>query len=193
MRMHTIAAFPSVTSLYFRPYPPACGRCRQAIKSVESLANRLQAHELDQLGPIFAFIVWCAARSLVILWTAGYENAYEPTPPDLVSLLGVLRQMSTRWQCAQRSADTVQFILDTKNEPDGRAGLRIFNDTRRTVYGLQNRLGTLVAAHNATNELGSLFDFLDMPILDASGFPVFPPMIGNELGTFAPEIDGQWM
>lgn len=193
VRMHTIAAFPSTTSPYFRPYPSSCGRCRQSIMSVESLATRLEAHELEQMGPIFAFIVWCAARSLIILWTAGYENTYGSTPAGLISLLGVLRQISTWWQCARRYADTIQFILDTKNKPDGTAGLKIFNDTRRTVYGLHNRLGTLVAAHNAAIELGSLCDFLDVPVPEEGGFSIFPLTIGNELGALDAEFDGEWM
>lgn len=160
--------------------------------SIESLAARLQPDEIEQMGPIFAFIVWCAARGLVILWTAGYENTYGSTPIGLVSLLGVLRQSSTRWQCAQRYADTIQFILDTKNKPDGSAGLNIFNDTRRTVYGLHNRLGALIAAHNAKTELGSLCEFLDFPIPDEGCFPVFPVMIGNEHGNFEADLNGEW-
>ncbi|OQU98783.1 Fungal specific transcription factor domain-containing protein [Cladophialophora immunda] len=194
MRMHAIAAFPPTTSPYFRPYPSSCGRCRQAIRSLQSLASGLQPHETDQLGPIFAFIVWCAARALVILWTAGYENTYGSTPPDLLSLLALLRQMSHRWQCAQHYADTIQFVLDTKNNPDGRTGLNIFNDTRHTVYGLRQRLGNLIAAHNTTHQLGPLFEFLGMPTLEDGGFPGLQPIGADEIGFGAlmPSMDNEW-
>lgn len=194
MRMHIIAAFPPNTSPYFRPHRSACGRSRQAIRSFESLASGLRPHELDQLGPIFAFIVWCAARALVILWTAGYENTYATTPADLVSLLDVLRQMSRRWQCAQQYADTIQFVLDTKNKPDGFTGLDIFNDTRRTAYGLRKRLGGLVSAHNTNHQLGPLFEFLGMPTLEDGGYSGFPPIMGNDFGLSAlvPDVDNGW-
>ncbi|KAK7896933.1 hypothetical protein LTR67_004821 [Exophiala xenobiotica] len=194
MRMHAIAAFPPTTSPFFRPYPSACGRCRQAIRSFGSLASSLQAHEIAQLGPIFAFIVWCAARALVILWTAGYENTYGSTPPDLVSLLDILRQMSRRWQCAQHYADTIQFVLDTKNNQDGLAGLDIFNDTRRTVYGLRQRLGNLIAAHNTTHQLGPLFEFLGMPMLEDGGFGEFQQSMGDDFGfgPLMPDGANEW-
>lgn len=186
--MYTVAAFPSTTSPYLKPSSSARGRCRQAIRDVASLASPLQPHELDQLGPIFAFVVWVAARSLIIMWTTGYENTYGALPSDLEPLLTSLRQMATRWPCAQRYADTIQLILDTKNSPGGPMGLDIFNDTRRTAYGLQNRLGTL-AGPRTTDVYSQSFDFLDMPILDLSDMAV--PRIG--MGNFQSELDGEWL
>lgn len=90
--------------------------------------------------------------------------------------------MSRRWQCAQHYADTIQFVLDTKNKPDGLAGLDIFNDTRRTVYGLRQRLGSLIAAHNTTHQLGPLFEFLGMPMLEDGGFGEFQQPLGDDFG-----------
>lgn len=186
--MYTVAAFPSTTSPYLKPSSSARGRCRQAIRDVASLTSPLQPHELDQLGPIFAFVVWVAARSLIIMWTTGYENTYGSLPTDLEPLLSGLRQMATRWPCAQRYADTIQLILDTKNSPGGPMGLDIFNDTRRTAYGLQNRLGTL-AGPRAADLYSQSFDFLDMPILDLGDMTV--PRVG--IGIFPSELDGEWL
>lgn len=135
---------------------------------------------------MFAFVVWVAARSMIILWTTGFENTYGSMPSDLESLLGTLRQMSTWWPCAQRYSEIIQLILDTKNNPGGPTGLDIFNDTRRTAYGLQNRLGML-AGHRATDVYAHSFDFLDMPILDAGNLS--PPRVG----TFGADLDGDWL
>ncbi|KIW93894.1 uncharacterized protein Z519_05209 [Cladophialophora bantiana CBS 173.52] len=187
IRMYTVAAFPSTTSPYLRPSASARGRCRQAIRTVASLASSLQTPELDRLHPMFAFVVWVATRSLIILWTTGYENAYGSTPTDLEPLLNVLRHMATRWLCAQRYADIIQLILDTKNNPGGPTGLEIFNDTRRTSYGLQNLLGTLVV-HRVPEAFPNSFDFLDISLLDVGELSV--PRLG---GVFGAENDGEWL
>ncbi|OAG38433.1 hypothetical protein AYO21_07416 [Fonsecaea monophora] len=186
IRMHTVAAFPSATSTYLRPSPSARGRCRQCIGRVVSLAKSLQPQELDQLNPMFAFVVWVAARSLIILWTTGYETTYETIPTDLDPLVNVLRQMGFRWPCAQRYADIIQLILDTKNDPNGSAGIGIFNDTRRTSYGLQTLLGSLIAP--PTQEaFPNSFDFLDM------SFPDFSDVGTSRMGFLRPENDGDWL
>ena len=122
----------------------------------------------------------------MILWTTGYENTYGSIPTDLESLLSVLGQMSGRWKCAQRYSDIIQFILDTKNKPDGTPGLNIFNDTRRTAYGLQERLGTQ-AVHRAIKDLDWL-DFSDLPL------PVFDDSdLSTQMGVFASEADNEWL
>lgn len=175
--MYTVAAFPSTSSPYLRPSPSARARCRQAVREIASLASSVQPHELYQLGPMFAFVVWVAARSLIILWTTGHENTYGSMPTDLEPLLSTLRQLSITWPCSQRYANLIQLILDTKNNPGGPTGLEIFNDTRRTAYGLQNRLG-LLAGHQVPE-----YDFLDMPVLE----------IGELTNTFVTDIEGEWL
>lgn len=108
--MYTVAASPSTKSLYLRPSSAAPTRCRQAIRDVTLLTVRLQPHELNRLGPTFAFIVWVAARSLIILWTKSYDNSYGLVPTDLESLMGALQQLSARWPCAQRYREIIQLI-----------------------------------------------------------------------------------
>jgi hypothetical protein len=190
--MYTVAAFPSATSNYLRPSSAARSRCRQSIKSVVTLATSLQPQELDRLSPMFAFVVWVAARSLIILWTTGYEaTGYDSTmPSDLEPLLIVLRQMATRWPCAQRYADIIQLILDTKNNPDGPTGIDIFNDTRRTSYGLQTLLGTQIGPR-AQEAFPNSFDFLDMALPD---FGDFMGGSSSRMGNiFGLENDGDWL
>ncbi|KAK5039178.1 hypothetical protein LTR13_003434 [Exophiala sideris] len=186
IRMYTVAAFPSTTSNYLRPSSSARGRCRQSIRAVVSLARSLQPQELDQLNPMFAFVVWVAARSLIILWTTGYETTYESVPADLEPLLNILRQMAIRWPCAQRYTDIIQLILDTKNNPDGPTGMDIFNDTRRTSYGLQSLLGTLIPPRTQ-EAFPNSFDFLDMALPDFSDFNT------SRLDFFGAENDGDWL
>ncbi|KAJ8129010.1 hypothetical protein O1611_g4622 [Lasiodiplodia mahajangana] len=169
IRMYTVAAFPSTTSPYMKPSSSGRGRCRDSVKKVVSLVTSIQPHELEQLGPMFAFVVWVASRSLVILWTSGYETTYETMPTDLKPMMWTLRQMAMHWPCAQRYVDIIQLILDTKYNPGGPTGLEIFNDTRRTAYGLQNRLGKL-AGNRVNQALVTSFDFLDIPLPDAGEF-----------------------
>ncbi|KAL6812035.1 fungal-specific transcription factor domain-containing protein [Trichoderma sp. SZMC 28015] len=181
IRMYTVAAFPSTSSPYLRPSPSARARCRQAVRDIASLASSVPLQKLEQLGPLFAFVVWVAARSLIILWTTGHENTYGSMPTDLEPLLSSLRQLSIPWPCSQRYINLIQLILDTKNNPGGPTGLEIFNDTRRTAYGLQNRLSTL--ADPQVPE----FDFLDMPLLDMN------EMSAPWSSTFVADVDGEWL
>lgn len=134
-----------------------------------------------------AFVIWVAARSLIILWTTGYENTYGQVPPDLEALLNVLRQLGVWWRCAQRYVDMIQLILDTRNNPGGPTGLQIFNDTRRTAYGLQQSLGSLTGPSILSGQSLHSFDFLDMPILDTNGFS--PSMLMG----FGAGVDGEWL
>jgi hypothetical protein len=103
--------------------------------------------------------------------------------------------MSRRWQCAQQYVDTIQFVLDTKNKPNGPAGLDIFNDTKRTAFGVRQRLGNLIAAHKDTHQLGPLFEFLGMPMLEDGGFSGFQPTMGDDFGfgSLMPDVDSEWM
>jgi hypothetical protein len=73
--------------------------------------------------------------------------------------------------------------LDTKNNPGGPTGLEIFNDTRRTVYGLQNRLGMLAGRRVAEVYSHSL-DFLDMDLED---------LTSPWGATFGLEMDSEWL
>ncbi|KAH8819286.1 fungal-specific transcription factor domain-containing protein [Xylogone sp. PMI_703] len=186
IRMYTVAAFPSTTSPYLPPSSSARGRCRRAVREVASLTASLQPREISQLGPMFAFVVWVAARSMVILWTTGYENSYGSTPKDLETLMTGLQQLALCWPCAQRYINIIQLILDTKNNPGGPTGLDIFNDTRRTAYGLQSRLGT-VPGHPITEIYSHPFDFLDVSSFDISDLTT------PWGGTFGSEIESDWL
>ncbi|KAJ3544871.1 hypothetical protein NM208_g2801 [Fusarium decemcellulare] len=169
IRMYTVAAFPSTASPYLRPSSSARGRCRQAVRSVACLAASLEPLQVTQLGPMFAFIVWVAARSLVIIWTSGYETTYGSMPPsDLDSLLAALRHSA--------------------NNPGGPTGLDIFNDTRRTAYGLQSRLGTLAGLRGAVDMFSNSDDFLD-GFAELIDLPASQPGFGS----FEPGLDGDWL
>lgn len=177
IRMYTVAMLPSTSSPYLRPSASARGHCRKAIRHVASLTQSVQAHEVSPLGPMFAFSVWVAARSLIILWTTGYETTNGEMPADLEALLCALHRSAVHWSCAQRYVDIIQLILDTRNDPGGPTGLDIFNDTRRTSYGLQNSLGTL-AGFRAMQAFTELDDFLDAPFLEAE---------------YRADFDGEWL
>jgi hypothetical protein len=102
---------------------------------------------------------------ILILWTTGYEKSYDSVPADLDIPLSALRRFSIRWPCAQRYNDIIQLVLDTKNNASGPTILDIFNDTRRTAHGLQDRLGPIYS-HLFTEFCPQSFDFLDVPSLN---------------------------
>ncbi|GAD96499.1 hypothetical protein FG09884.1 [Paecilomyces variotii No. 5] len=186
IRLYTVAAFPSTTSPYLRPSVAARGRCRQVISEITSLVKNLKTSDLDRLGPMFAFVVWVASRSLIILWTTGYEAAKELLPPDLEILLNILRQLSMRWPCAQKYTEIIQLVLERKDSSGGATILDIFNDTRRTSYGLQNRLKP-ASAPSLTDFSPHSFDFLDVPGLDMD---LTAPWDGPNLST---ALGGDWL
>jgi hypothetical protein len=103
-------------------------------------------------------------------------------PADLEPLLNALRQLATRWPCAQRYIDIIQVILDSKNYPGGPTGLDIFNDTGRTVYALQNRLGNLTG-NRMTEMYPYSLDFLDVSVND----------FNHPWNSFDSEISSEWL
>jgi hypothetical protein len=127
-----------------------------------SLTRPLQANDLGRLGPVFAFVLWVAARSLVIMWATGSTNVHAPSDDDMKTLMSALQLSALRWPCAKRFFDLLQLALDNEGSPGGPQNLDIFIDTRRTAYGLEKRLGGL-----ASRQLPDLFaqpwDFLDLP------------------------------
>lgn len=138
------------------------------------------------MGPIFAFVIWVAARSLIILWTTEDDTAYNSAPTDLEPLLHVLKHLASKWPCSQRYFDFVQLILDTKNDPNGPTGLDIFSDTRRTAYGLHHGLGAL-ANRRATELFLQTDDFLEMPLLDISD------LMMSQVGNGMADLDAEWL
>jgi hypothetical protein len=160
--MHSIAAFPPLTSTHFMGSSTAARRCQQAVEKMVALFNRLNDETLDQLGPICSFLVWIASRNRIILWTNAEQISLSPVvPQELHDLIDVLRRMATRWESAQRYADLVQLILDTRSCTGAEARLRIFNDTRRTAYGIDKLLGQL-ATENSIARPETFFDWLDL-------------------------------
>lgn len=186
--MYTVAAFPSTTSPHVRASSSARLRCREAVAEVANLARGLQPSQLDHLGPHFAFVLWVSARSLIIIWTTGFDTNMDSTTRDLGALLSGLLRLSERWPSAGRYHDLIKLIQDTKDGPDRAAGLDIFNDTRRTAHGLEKALGELSRRRNA-EVLPSSLDFLDMPFLDNSEFadPTLPWM-----SSFGLEAEDEW-
>ncbi|KAK6442376.1 hypothetical protein LTR95_001392 [Oleoguttula sp. CCFEE 5521] len=144
-RMYTVAAFPSTTSPYVKASTAARLRCRDTITHVAALIQSLSPENLDCLPPMFASVLWVAARSLAILWTTNHES----TPP----VLTWTRYLSD------------YLIMDDTDAEAWPKLLEIFNDTRRTAYGLEKKLGKIAGSPSANQDLFS-FDFLDMPFLD---------------------------
>lgn len=98
--------------------------------------------------------------------------------------MSVLRQMSAKWSCAGRSVEILQLILDSRDGPGGGDRLKIFNDTRRTSYGLQVLLGQS-AARQESNGL-EMFDFFDMT------FP-YESEINSFLDPVGPSVSQDWL
>lgn len=63
--------------------------------------------------------------------------------------------------------EIIQFAVDSRNLPstNGNSTLKIFNDTRRTSYGLLHHLGPLVRQQNFGGDV-NISDFLNMAFLE---------------------------
>ena len=162
--MYTVAAFPQPRYVNMLPSESAKARCREAVRNIAALCQPLAVSETNSLGPMFAFIVWVAARSLVILWTTGHEGAYETKPADLELLMNVLHQMTPIWPGAGHYLDIIQHTLDSWQTTGGSTVLQIFNDTRRTSYGLMLQLGQSARARKLADL--DLNEFFDMGFLE---------------------------
>ncbi|CAK7205976.1 hypothetical protein SEUCBS139899_008759 [Sporothrix eucalyptigena] len=211
IRIYMVAAFFTTTSPHMRPSPAARVQLRQTVGTVAGLASGLTAEQVGQLGPMFAFILWVAARCLIIMWTTGHTettSSATAAPADLTSLLAALHQSALVWPCAACYAEIIQLILDTKNNPGGPTGLDIFNDTRRTVYGLRSRLGTLArhrfafSTRDNNRDNRELFtstdDFFDgvfAGLIDMPPAAMTPQQMGFGFGFVnpSPDFDRDWL
>jgi hypothetical protein len=81
-------------------------------------------------------------------------------------LLHGLKHLGRLWPCAARYSELIQLVLDSQDSPGGPSYLQIFNDTKRTAYGLEKCLGTM-ARRRSTDIQPNPLDFLDIPFLDA--------------------------
>jgi hypothetical protein len=162
--MYTVAAFPQPRYAEMLPSESAKLQCRDAIRRVASLCSTLAPAQVSRLGPTFAFIVWVAARSLIILWTTGYEGSQQMKPADLESLLGVLRQMAPLWPCAGRYLEIIDVVIDSWHTDGGVNTLHIFNDTRRTSYSLLLQLGQSAEFQHLPDM--NLSEFFDIRFLE---------------------------
>lgn len=72
--------------------------------------------------------------------------------------------------------EIIQFVLNTKDNPGGANALKMFNDTRRTSYGLLSHLEPLARRQNS-NEL-NMFDFLNTNFLNEDDISPYGDPIG---------------
>jgi hypothetical protein len=165
--MYTVAAFPSTKSPHLTASTFARHRCREASSSLARLAGTLQSDQLERLGPLFAFTLWVASRSLVIMRSTGLETAVGHIGNDLDTFMNALEQLSLRWPCARRYHDLVKMMSDAEGSVDDIGSsaspeVNDFIDTRKTTYGLEMRL-SMLKQRQILEAANQPFDFLDMP------------------------------
>jgi hypothetical protein len=175
--MYTVAAFPQPRYAEMLPSDSAKSHCRAAVRRVSLLAGGLTPSQLNSSGPMLAFIAWVAARSLIILWTTGHEGSKQTRPPDLEVLLNVLQQMAPIWPCAGRYVEIIQVALESWQTAGDGSHLQIFNDTRRTSYGLLLHLGQSTKSHSLPDM--DLSEFFDMGFLEEGNSAPFTNIIGT--------------
>ncbi|KAF4549593.1 Fungal Zn(2)-Cys(6) binuclear cluster domain-containing protein 15 [Elsinoe fawcettii] len=169
IRMYTVAAFPSTETQYLQPSIPAQSRCLDYIGLLCDLTSSGQPEQVSQMGPFFAFVLWVASRSLIIIHMTTGDTFSLQSNTNLDILTTGLQQLAIYWPCAQKYLDLIQTILDAGTSPGGPQDLDAFRDTKKTTYGLERRLHMLKSRQ--INEVAShAFDFLDMPLLEMADF-----------------------
>ncbi|KAG8626117.1 hypothetical protein KVT40_006518 [Elsinoe batatas] len=184
IRMYTVAAFPSTENPYLKPSIQARGRCAVSILQLAALIAAAPPTQVESLGPLFAFVLWVAARSSLMLLTTSTDFTAVYADPDLVVLRGGLQQLSLFWSCAQNYLELIQIIMDSGNSPGGPQDIDAIRDTKKTTYGLERRL-YMLKSRQVNQVVPHAFDFLDMPLfeLDDTGDPWLDnlgPPIGDE-------------
>ncbi|ETN43414.1 uncharacterized protein HMPREF1541_02573 [Cyphellophora europaea CBS 101466] len=180
IRLHSVAAYPTISSPHFPPSHNALQRCLGAVESLREIATDTIANSmLDLLGPPFAFSLWTSAR-LLLVHAATLDCEVDPKIRFFISTLEAMGQY---WQIALTYARTLESVVREgtksshsmagKNVANGE-GARSFREMRRVAWrtgrGLMGRKEggwweqsrVLVPAEGEVEAL-DVFGFFDYP------------------------------
>lgn len=108
IRLHSSAAYPTVTSHILKPSYNAIKRCLAAAESLREIAQDVvHSGMLDLLGPPFAFSLWVSAR-LLLVHAATTQCGVDPNVHFFIS---TLEQMGQFWPVAQNYAEILSRVV----------------------------------------------------------------------------------
>lgn len=150
MRLHSSAGYAFLKSEFFTSSPSAAQKCRQAVKSMTTLAKLVSSHSTwEYLGPHYAWTLWVSARLLLVDCVTNHQAM----PTDLEFLLSALKQMGKYWRVAARYWEILTLVIDEelslrknhRNSVDTTSDIsggskmsstQILSDMRRNAYAL---------------------------------------------------------
>lgn len=116
LRLHSVAAYPSISHVNFPPSYNAMQRCLGAVESLREIAqDTIDNSMLDLLGPPFAFSLWTCARLLIV----HAATTKGPVDPKIDFFIRTLESMGTYWQIARTYAETLRAVVDEGNSASG--------------------------------------------------------------------------
>jgi len=161
IHLHAPAAYPSETSVLFRPSYDAMQKCLGAVASLKELTlDVVNTDMLDLLGPGFALAMWIATRLLLI--HASVEG--HTLDSNIFFFMDTLRQLGKYWSIAT----TYWELLDPVIRESERVG-----EMRRSAYTLQQSLYNDVNARDpvSTREELTPTELLSLDIFGTFNYP----------------------
>ncbi|KAH9224895.1 hypothetical protein DL95DRAFT_350955 [Leptodontidium sp. 2 PMI_412] len=133
IHLHAPAAYPSESSVLFRPSYDAMQKCLGAVASLKELTlDVVNTDMLDLLGPGFALAMWIATRLLLV--HASVEG--HTLDSNIFFFLDTLRQLGKYWPAATRYWEMLNPVI---RESDPSVASRV-SEMRRTAYALQRSM-----------------------------------------------------
>ena len=191
IRLHSAAAYPTVSSSQFRPSYNAMQRCLGAVESLREIAqDTINNSMLDLLGPPFAFSLWTSAR-LLLVHAATMDCEVDPKIRFFIS---TLQSMGIYWDIAATYAETLTRVVNegqqnahsfAGNNIANSSTARSFKEMRKNAYELslllnqkQGDAGVSRVHTPGPNELEymDVFDFFNYPLIAGNA-----PMAGTAM------------
>lgn len=125
LRLHSVAAYPPMTSDLFQPCPSAMQKCTAATSSMLSAAKEIVDQDmLGLLGPPFTGGLWVAARLLLVHASVqGHE-----LDPSIHFYIDTLERMGKHWPIAREFSFRLKSMLP-HTQPT--AGIESLDELRR--------------------------------------------------------------
>lgn len=192
IRLHSVAAYPTIRSQIFTPSYNAMQRCLGAVESLREIAqDTISNSMLDLLGPPFAFSLWTSAR-LLLVHAATMDCEIDP---KIRFFMSTLHQMGQYWQIAYTYAEILNRVVEegqqsahnfAGNNIANSSTARNFKEMRKSAYETSQLLAQrstdasepTIVKEPIANELEYLevFDFFNYPL---TAIPVIDQATGT--------------
>lgn len=115
IRLHSLAAYPTIRTELFVPSHYAMQRCMSAVQSLRDISQDVfEANGLDLLGPPFAFSLWVAARLLIV----HASTTGSPVDEKIEFFMDTLGYVGQYWEVANNYARILKRVVSRGQQGD---------------------------------------------------------------------------